>query len=62
MKTWAEICKHCTVHQLTENTKTEIICKEEEMCNFVLNSDRAQGSLGRAQDSKGRAQHPHRYA
>ena len=25
MKTWAQICKHCTVHQLSENTKTEII-------------------------------------
>ena len=30
MKTRAQICKHCTVHQLFENTKTEIIC------NFIF--------------------------
>ena len=33
MKTWTQICKHCTVHQLSENTKTEIKCK---IFNFIF--------------------------
>ena len=36
----AQICKHCTVHELSENTKTEMICKKEKN-NFVFNSSRA---------------------
>ena len=66
MKTWAQICKHCTVHQLSENTNTEIIiiCKKKK----IFNSDRAlcksgsvQDSEGRVQDSEGWVQRPQRY-
>ena len=63
MKTCAQICKHCTVHQLSENTKIKMLCKKKISSSRVLcKSGRAQGSLGRAQDSKGRAQHPQKYA
>ena len=53
-------------NQLSENTKTEIICI---FVFFALNSGRAlcksgraQGSSGRVRDSAGRAQHPQKYA
>ena len=62
MKTWAQICKHCT---MSENTETEIIYVKIFFYFFISNSvralcklGRAQGSSGRAQDSKGRAQRP----
>ena len=69
MKTWTQICKHCTVHQLSENTKTEIIyCKKTCLVlipagRYLCKSGRAQGSSGRVQqDSRGRAQRPQEYA
>ena len=45
MKTWAQICKHRTVHQLSENTKTEMIC-ENKNCLFSIRAGRNVNRAG----------------
>ena len=66
METSSQICRHCTVHQLSEHT-TEIIDNKHLIffSNFgkaLCKSGRAQETSGTVQDSKGRAQRPQKYA
>ena len=62
MKTWAQICKNGTVHQLFEDTKTDIMYKKKfiQAQRYVNRTGRKTVRAGhktvRAPDSKGRAQ------
>ena len=47
MKTWAQICKHCTIHQLSENTNYNVKKKKIILFYFFIRAWRYVNRAGR---------------